>query len=93
MKSNKLKKPSAPGQPAEEQDAGGASKKNATAQASAAGNIELFGQELAALIDQHQVVKLDSTVDRILLRNQAAALRAKGFAFDAKQQVWIFQTS
>jgi len=93
VKSNKLKKPSVPGQPTEEQDAVGASKKDASAQASAAGNIELFGQELAALIDQHQVVKLDSTVDRILLRNQAAALRAKGFAFNAKQQVWIFQTS
>ena len=54
---------------------------------------EMFSHELAELIDQHQIVKLDPTVDRVLLRAQTAALRGKGYSFDAKQQAWIYQVT
>ena len=57
----------------------------------AGAHVELFGHELAELIDKHHVVKLDPTVDRMLLRNQAAALRAQGYTFVSKQQAWSHQ--
>lgn len=91
VKGNKLGKAATPCQPTEE--SAQPSPKNASAPTSANANVELFGEELAALMDQHQTVKLDPTVERMLLRQQTAALRAKGYTFDAKQQAWIFQTS
>lgn len=54
-------------------------------------DIELFGQELATLIEIRQAVKLDPTVDRVLFRKQTAGLRARGYTFDSKQQTWIHQ--
>jgi hypothetical protein len=91
VKSNRLNKTAIPGQPPEDQAAVDSHQKDAAADTGGAGDIELFGRDLAALMDQHLIVKLDPTVDRMLLRTQAASLRAKGYAFDAKQQAWTFQ--
>jgi hypothetical protein len=52
-------------------------------------DVVLFGQELAMLIAEHQAVKLDPTVDRVLFRKQTAGLKARGYTFDSKQQTWI----
>lgn len=93
VRGNKLSKASASSQPVADQVAARTSPKATAAATGAEGNIELFGQELAALMDQRQMIKLDPTVDRMLLRTQAAALRVKGYTFDAKQQAWIFQAS
>lgn len=91
IKSNRLSPAASPGQAQEPAvDKFGHPVDSGT---SAPGHVELFGQELAAAVDQHQVIKLDPTVERMLLRAQAAALRAKGYAFEAKQQAWIHQAT
>ena len=93
VKSNKLSKAANPGQPTEDQEAGGVARRQEDAGKGVDSSVELFGQELAALIDKRQPVKLDPTVDRMLLRTQAASLRSKGYVFDAKQQAWNHQAS
>lgn len=82
MKGNRLGKDTTP---APGKDAGDPVKDAANS----SDDIELFGQELAALIETRQAVKLDPTVDRVLFRKQTAGLKARGYTFDSKQQTWI----
>lgn len=50
----------------------------------------LFDAELVQAIQNREPVKLDSTVERTLLRRQAAELGNRhGYSFDAKQQTWF----
>jgi len=52
----------------------------------------LFGSELVETIQNRQPVKLDATIERSLLRRQAAELGQKlGYRFDPKQQIWFAQ--
>ncbi len=52
----------------------------------------LFDPEQLQAIHNHEPVKLDATVERALLRRQAAELGQKlGYRFDAKQQTWFAQ--
>jgi len=96
VKGNKLasSKAGSPGQPGEAVPGNATPSANGeVATTEAAASAEMFSHELAELIDQNEIVKLDPTVDRMLLRAQAAALRGKGYAFDAKQQAWIHQVT
>lgn len=49
----------------------------------------LFDAEMQALIDAGQPVKLDPTVDRNHFREQRDALKALGYRFDSKGQLWV----
>jgi hypothetical protein len=91
VKGNKLGKSTTPGQPTE--GVATTTQKDVPAPTSAEADLKLFGHELVALIEQRQIVKLDPTVDRMLLRSQAAALRSKGYAFESKQQTWLHQVT
>ena len=52
----------------------------------------LFDADLAQAIQNRAPVKLDPTVERSLLRRQAAELgQALGYSFDPKQQTWFAQ--
>ena len=52
----------------------------------------LFDAELAQAIQNRAPVKLDPTVERSLLRRQAAELgQSLGYRFDPKQQTWLAQ--
>lgn len=54
---------------------------------------DLFSDEIRGQIERRENVKLDATVDRVMLRSQAAALRAAGYEFRAHQnQTWVFRT-
>lgn len=48
----------------------------------------LFGDELWMLIQARSPVKLDSTVDRAVLRKQAALMHQMNFKFDPIAQIW-----
>jgi hypothetical protein len=48
----------------------------------------LFGNELFEFLCAGKSVKLDPTVDRALLRQQARRLKDTGYRFDPKEQVW-----
>jgi hypothetical protein len=89
VKSNKLGAAASPAEPVT--GTGKAPEKGAATASGNEDNVKLFGADLAALIEQHQTIKLDPTVDRMLLRTQAATLRSKGYIFDSKQQAWIYQ--
>lgn len=61
-------------------------------QAVAQGLSALFDADLVQAIQSRAPVKLDSTVERSLLRRQAAELgQALGYSFDPKQQTWFAQ--
>lgn len=92
FKGNKLSKTVGSGQPADVRETANTAQNDAPP-VEVESHIELFGLEIVGLMDQHQVIKLDPTVDRMLLRKQAATLRAKGYAFDSKQQAWFFRAS
>lgn len=49
----------------------------------------LFDAEMQAMIDAGQPVKLDPTVDRNHFREQRDALKALGYRFDSKGQLWV----
>ncbi len=49
----------------------------------------LFDAEMQAMIDAGQPVKLDPTVDRNHFREQRDALKAMGYRFDSKGQLWV----
>ncbi|MDA8443627.1 DUF3275 family protein [Paracidovorax valerianellae] len=49
----------------------------------------LFDADLLEAIERADPVKLDPTVDRALLRSQAAWLRKQGYDFDPKLQTWF----
>ena len=49
---------------------------------------KLFGSDLAPAVLDGQDVKLDPTVDRNQFREQRDALKAMGYVFDAKTQIW-----
>ena len=52
--------------------------------------VALYGQEIPNEIDNLQVIKLDPTVDRALLREQTKTLRELlSYVFDAKIQSWV----
>lgn len=48
-----------------------------------------FDAETLALVAAGEAVKLDPTIDRAVFRQQTAALKARGYRFDAKQQTWF----
>ena len=48
----------------------------------------LFGDEIWQQIQLREFVKLDPTVPRAVLRQQAAAMHELNYAFDPKQQAW-----
>lgn len=50
----------------------------------------LFGPEMMALIVKLEPIKLDPTVDRAILRQQAARLVQLQYAFKSQQQTWLF---
>ena len=50
----------------------------------------LFDEETWSAMERAMPVKLDASVDRALLRQQAGMLRQRGYRFDAKQQIWLF---
>lgn len=52
---------------------------------------QLFGDELFAMVEQGEPVKLDPTVDRMQFRAQRDRLKELGFRFDAKTQTWLKQ--
>jgi hypothetical protein len=52
----------------------------------------LFDAELIDFISKKLQIKLDPTVDRAMLREQASALRGLGYKFDPKPQVWNCST-
>lgn len=65
---------------------------DASDQAVAQGLSALFDADLLQAIQNREPVKLDSTVERSLLRRQAAELgQALGYSFDPKQQTWFAQ--
>ena len=51
---------------------------------------DLFDEETWSAMERAMPVKLDASVDRALLRQQAGMLRQRGYRFDAKQQIWLF---
>lgn len=54
--------------------------------------LTLFGQEIYEQIQKGLPVKLDATVERVKLREQAGTMRNKlGYTFDAKSQTWFKQ--
>ena len=55
-----------------------------TAQASA-----IYDSEMLQAIEQGEPIKLDLTIDRTILREQTADLKARGYRFDSKQQTWF----
>jgi hypothetical protein len=57
----------------------------AVAQSDAA---SIFGQDVQAMIDAGEAVKLDPTVDRTTFRQQRDALKAMGYRFDPAAQSW-----
>ncbi len=56
-----------------------------------ANDAKLFGDELRALIAAKSTVKLDSTVDRALFRQQRDRLKALGYKFAARSQDWSIE--
>lgn len=48
----------------------------------------IFGQDVQAMIDAGEAVKLDPTVDRTTFRQQRDALKAMGYKFDPAAQSW-----
>ena len=48
----------------------------------------LFGDEIWQQIERRELVKLDPTVGRVVLRQQAAAMHNFNYAFDFRQQAW-----
>lgn len=48
----------------------------------------LFGLDLFELVREHQALKLDPTVDRVLFRAQRDRLKDLGYGFDPKTQTW-----
>lgn len=48
----------------------------------------LFGTELCDMLVEGRNIKLDPTVDRLRLRQQAARLGVLGYEFDVKSQTW-----
>ena len=48
----------------------------------------LYDEEILEAIRSGGTVKLDPSVDRALLRRQTAGLKARGYRFDSKAQVW-----
>ena len=48
----------------------------------------IFGQDVQAMIDAGEAVKLDPTVDRTTFRQQRDALKALGYSFDPTAQSW-----
>ena len=91
VKGNKLGKAAGASQPSE--GLATTTQKDGSAPTDAEADLKLFGHELLALIENRQTIKLDPTVDRMQLRSQTAALRAKGYAFQSKQQTWGHQVT
>ena len=50
---------------------------------------EVFDLSILDKLNQREPLKLDATVDRALLRKQAAILGAQGYAFNATEQTWF----
>jgi hypothetical protein len=48
----------------------------------------LFGNEIFALLQRKELIKLDPSVDREMFRKQRDRLRTLGYAFDPKSQSW-----
>lgn len=58
------------------------------------GNLErMFDTEVVDLISRKAQIKLDPTVDRAKLREQASALRGLGYKFEPKPQIWAHPTA
>lgn len=55
-------------------------------------DLELFGAEITTLVTAREPVKLDPTVDRVVLRQQAARLIQLGYAFKSQLQTWLHNT-
>ena len=86
---NKKKPSDAPG---EKSSDAGDSRQAEHEPAIAHGLSALFDADLVQAIQDRAPVKLDSTVERSLLRRQAAELgQALGYSFDPKQQTWFAQ--
>ena len=86
---NKKKPGLAPGDSSPDTDS---KRQLASDQAVAQGLSALFDADLLQAIQNREPVKLDSTVERSLLRRQAAELgQALGYSFDPKQQTWFAQ--
>ena len=51
-------------------------------------DVNLFGDELVALLQECAPIKLDPTVDREQFRKQRDRLKEVGYSFDAKAQTW-----
>jgi Protein of unknown function (DUF3275) len=52
--------------------------------------VSIFDATLAQAIEQRQPLKLDTTVDRALFRQQRDLLKAIGYWFNAKEQTWYY---
>lgn len=53
-----------------------------------ASHLKLFGEAISGLIQNREAVKLDATIDRAVLRQQAAMMHQLDYIFDPKQQIW-----
>ena len=53
--------------------------------------VALFGEELCGQIMARESFKLDATLERVKLREQAASLKQLGYVFDPLKQVWNAQ--
>lgn len=68
--------------------ASSASPADARKSDSGSSDVELFGDELVALLRDRSPIKLDPTVDREQFRKQRDRLKEIGYSFDAKAQTW-----
>lgn len=49
----------------------------------------IYGDEILAAIERREPVKLDATIDRAILREQAAGMQQFGYRFDSRQQTYF----
>jgi hypothetical protein len=49
----------------------------------------IYGDEILAAIERREPVKLDATIDRAILREQAAGMKDFGYRFDSRQQTYF----
>lgn len=96
LKSNAIKAPAKPpvdGSPAPSTATPGtepaSNAESATpARVAESGDAGMFSPDIIEQIEAGHSVKLDATVERAVLRAQAAELGRRGYRFDAKNQVW-----
>lgn len=50
----------------------------------------VFDEDTLEAIAQHEAIKLDPTIERVIFRQQTHELKARGYRFDAREQIWYW---